>query len=115
MVRACRVALGDPCLVWAQEGQLDINGKVVPADGCFYGWFGGLQLLCGDKEMQRRLEQGRYTRRPCGEQLLCDGIAFKISDPAPGTKEDALLEAKSINGRVAVVVPAHNFLPRGQL
>ena len=83
MLRAVRVPLGDPCLVWVTQGQLDIDGNSAPRDGCYYGWYRGLELLCGNEG----LEQGLYWIRPSFEQPKCKGIAFKVSHPAPGEKK----------------------------
>ena len=105
MLRAVRMPLGDPCLVWVRRGQVDIDGKAAPRDGCYYGWYRGLQLMCGNEG----LDQGLYRIRPSGENPKCKGIAFKVSHPAPGEKKDALLQAKSVFGGVAQVIAKHDY------
>ena len=72
MLRATRIPLGDPCLIWVEKGELDIDGKPAKQDGCYYAWYRGLQLLCGAEGLE-----DLFSVRPSHEALRCKGLTFK--------------------------------------
>ena len=60
--RAKRVPLSRSFVMWAQEGDVDIDGNSVRLgqEAWYYGWYWGLHLLCGDEGFRA----GKYEVRP---------------------------------------------------
>ena len=111
MIRATRVSLGHAAKFWKKEGDVDIDGNIVPVGGAgyYYKWWRGLQCLCGKEGLDRDL----YLIRPCGEDFRCLGFGFKVSsraaiqlpsgDPADPTLTSASASAAFTRSMIAYV------------
>ena len=80
MIRARRVPLGHAAKFWKAEGDVDVDGNVVPKGeaGYYYKWWRGLHCLCGKEGLDRNL----YMIRPYNEKFKCLGFGFKVSSRA---------------------------------
>ena len=67
-----------------EKGQLDISGKPVRREGCFYAWYRGLQILCGDDGLENP-----FLVRPSFEKLMCKGLTFKREFASDYDRSDA--------------------------
>ena len=106
MVRATRMPLGHAAKFWKEEGDVDLDGNVIPKGGAgyYYKWWRGLHCLCGKEGTDRNL----YLIRPAFETFRCPGFGFKVSsrakiqlpsgDPADPTFLSASGSGASMNG-----------------
>lgn len=80
MVRATRVSLGHAAKFWKNEGDVDVDGNVVPEGGAgyYYKWWRGLHCLCGKEGLDAKI----YLIRPSFETFKCQGFGFKVSSCA---------------------------------
>ena len=80
MIRATRVPLGHAAKFRKNEGEVDLDGNLVPkgGEGYYYKWWRGLHCLCGKEGLDRNL----YLIRPSHETFRCPGFGSKVSSRA---------------------------------
>ena len=76
MVPAERVGLGRAAKRWVNQGEEDVDEKLVEQAGWYYLSWGGIHTLMG----MEGTEADRYWVRPSHERFKCRGLGFKISD-----------------------------------
>ncbi|KAL8834400.1 MAG: hypothetical protein Q9170_003768 [Blastenia crenularia] len=77
MPRATRTPLGNACKLWVNAGDKDADGYVatVEDEGYYFGWWAGLQLLCG----KEGVDAGIYEIRPSFQIKLGEKMYWKIA------------------------------------
>ena len=80
MIRATRMPLGHAAKFWKEEGDVDVDGNIVPEGGAgyYYKWWRGLHCLCGKEGLDRNV----YRIRPSFETFRCPDSGFKVSSRA---------------------------------
>lgn len=76
-MRASRRPLGHAAKMYCHEGDVDINGDVVPVggEGWYYNWYGGIHCLMGKEGYNAHL----YQIRPRFEYLGLPTFGFKVA------------------------------------